>query len=311
MGDDEAWGRAAGMGSAPGQGSPQPGPAGQGGWTTSSTPSTGSAPAPWVSAGSAPAPWATAPVPPGPAGPPPERRRLLPWLLGAAALGAVTVGGLLVADALSSEAATEAGSSGDSAFGAPPAAQSSAGSAVSADDAKSSSSSPSASSSATATAGATPSAPVRPTSVTATCQAPAGVDAAGATITYEPGLTLDGRADTAWRCPGSAVGTRLVYEFAGPVTITSVALVPGYAKVDLSDGTDRFAENRTVTAVSWTFTGGESHVQRITAPQPSLTASKLPDEVRTTRVVLEITGTGNDAAVRDFTAISDVAFTGY
>jgi regulator of RNase E activity RraA len=32
--------------------------------------------------------------------------------------------------------------------------------------------------------------------------------------------------------------------------------------------------------------------------------------VTTTRVVLEIAGTGNDGAIRDFTTISDVAFTG-
>jgi hypothetical protein len=37
----------------------------------------------------------------------------------------------------------------------------------------------------------------------------------------------------------------------------------------------------------------------------------VPDEVTTTRVVLEITGTGNAAAERPFTASSDVAFTGY
>ncbi|MGY1711340.1 hypothetical protein ACI8AC_17725 [Geodermatophilus sp. SYSU D00758] len=102
-----------------------------------------------------------------------------------------------------------------------------------------------------------------------------------------------------------------MYEFAEPVTVTAVGLVPGYAKVDPADGTDRFAENRTVTAVSWHFGGGASHQQRIPAPQPDLTTSQLPAEVRTTRVVLEVAGTGNPAAQRDFTAISDVLVTGY
>ena len=36
----------------------------------------------------------------------------------------------------------------------------------------------------------------------------------------------------------------------------------------------------------------------------------LGQPVTTTRVVLEIAGTGNDGAIRDFTTISDVAFTG-
>ena len=47
------------------------------------------------------------------------------------------------------------------------------------------------------------------------------------------------------------------------------------------------------------------------APRPALTVSNLPAEATTTRVVLEITGTGNAGAERPFTAISDVAFRGY
>jgi hypothetical protein len=38
---------------------------------------------------------------------------------------------------------------------------------------------------------------------------------------------------------------------------------------------------------------------------------ELSSGVETSRVVLDIAGTGNDTAVRDFTAVSDVAFTGY
>jgi len=38
--------------------------------------------------------------------------------------------------------------------------------------------------------------------------------------------------------------------------------------------------------------------------------ARLDVPVPTTRVVLEIAGTGNDGALRDFTTISDVAFTG-
>ncbi|MGY2066384.1 hypothetical protein [Blastococcus sp. SYSU DS0619] len=164
--------------------------------------------------------------------------------------------------------------------------------------------------SGTDTAG-TASAPLQPVSVQATCQAPPSVDAAGNTVTYEPALTLDAVGATAWRCPGSAVGQQLVYDFGAPVTLTSVALVPGYAKVDPADGTDRFLENRTVTEVVWRFDDGQPVRQTIATPTATAAQLEIPGGVTTQRVVLEIGGTGNDAAIRNFTAISDVRFSGY
>jgi hypothetical protein len=133
----------------------------------------------------------------------------------------------------------------------------------------------------------------------------------GNTITYEPDLTLDAVPATAWRCPGSAVGHQLVYDFGRPVMLTSVGLVPGYAKVDPVDGSNRFAENRTVTAVTWRFDDGTTHRQTIDSPGPSLVTVDLPRAVSTSELVLEIASTGNDAAVRDFTPVSDVRFAGY
>lgn len=153
--------------------------------------------------------------------------------------------------------------------------------------------------------------PLQPVSVTATCTAPPGVDAAGSPVTYDAQLTLDGVGSTAWRCPGSAVGQKLTFDFGSPVTLSSVGLVPGYAKTDPVDGTDRFAENRTVTAVVWHFDDGTTQRQAISAPSRAMATMQLPTAAKTTRVVLEIAGTGNDTAIRDFTAISDVAFTGY
>ena len=152
--------------------------------------------------------------------------------------------------------------------------------------------------------------PLWPTSVTATCQASDGEDSAGNTITYDPENTVDGRPDTAWRCDGSAVGARLVLEFDRPVTVTSVGLVPGYAKVDPKSGDDRFTQNRTVTAATWLFDDGTTHLQQIDSPQPVMTSSNLTSAVSTTRVVLQVTGTGNPTAERDFTAVSDVLVSG-
>jgi hypothetical protein len=163
---------------------------------------------------------------------------------------------------------------------------------------------------ATATAAPLPAGPLLPLSVGATCQAPPGTDAAGAPVTYDPAHTLDGVGGTAWRCAGSAVGQQLVFDFGRPVVLASVGLVPGYDKTDPVDGTDRFIENRTVTGVVWRFDGGAVHRQDVAAPSRSMAELGLTAPVTTTRVVLEIAGTGNDGAPRDFTTISDVAFTG-
>jgi hypothetical protein len=152
--------------------------------------------------------------------------------------------------------------------------------------------------------------PLLPVSVSATCQAPPGVDAAGAPVGYDAMNTLDGVGGTAWRCPGSAVGQRLVFDFGRPVVLASVGLVPGYDKTDPVDGTDRFGENRTVTAVTWAFDTGGVQRQDVAAPSRVMAQAPLGRPVTTTRVVLEIAGTGNDGAIRDFTTISDVAFTG-
>jgi len=152
--------------------------------------------------------------------------------------------------------------------------------------------------------------PLLPVSVSATCQVPPGVDAAGAPVSYDAVNTLDGVGGTAWRCAGSAVGQRLVFDFGRPVALASVGLVPGYDKTDPVDGTDRFGENRTVTAVTWGFDTGGVHRQDVAAPGRAMAAVRLGEPVTTTRVVLEIAGTGNDGAIRDFTTISDVAFTG-
>ena len=125
--------------------------------------------------------------------------------------------------------------------------------------------------------------PLQPVSVRATCQADPGVDSAGTTITYEPDRTLDAVPATAWRCPGSAVGHQLVYDFGGPVTLAAVGLVPGYAKIDPADGSDRFAENRTVTAVTWRFDDGSSHRQAIAGPGRPWVTVDLPQGGRPAR----------------------------
>ena len=145
----------------------------------------------------------------------------------------------------------------------------------------------------------------------ASCRTDGQSDATGRTITYEPAQTIDGDLSTAWRCAGSAVGQELTLRLAGLTTVTSVGLVPGYAKVDPADGIDRFALYRTVTGVEWRFDDGTVVAQDVSAPRASMTTLELAEPVTTSSVTMVVTSTGNDAAEYDFTAVSEVELSGF
>ena len=102
-----------------------------------------------------------------------------------------------------------------------------------------------------------------PASVEASCQSPNSNEADGSVVTYEPSLVLDDDPSTAWRCPGNGEGERLTLTLAAPSTVSKVALVPGYAKTDPSDETDRYAQNRRLTKVRWVFDDGVSIEQEL------------------------------------------------
>ena len=96
------------------------------------------------------------------------------------------------------------------------------------------------------------------TASTASCIAPASVDAAGNEVTYEPALAHDGDLTTAWRCPGSGSGERLTLQISQELQVAELGLVPGYAKTDPRSGADRYAENNRLTKVRWIFPNGRT-----------------------------------------------------
>jgi hypothetical protein len=105
-------------------------------------------------------------------------------------------------------------------------------------------------------AGAPTLAPV-PVAVTATCQRAPSRDSRGAPTSYEPQRAVDGDLTTAWRCDGDGAGQSITLGFAGPTRLTQVGIVPGLAKSDPGDGTDRYAQNRRIAGVRITTdTGG-------------------------------------------------------
>ena len=139
----------------------------------------------------------------------------------------------------------------------------------------------------------------------ASCEADASRDAAGRPVTYEPALSVDADPESTWRCPGDGIGETLVLDLGGSVRVAEVALVPGYAKTDAADGTDRYAENRRITAVRWRFDDGTT-VEQDLDPDPALRdlqAVRIPPRA-TQRLVLEIVSSSD--AERDTVAVSDV-----
>jgi hypothetical protein len=139
----------------------------------------------------------------------------------------------------------------------------------------------------------------------ASCEASSSRDAAGRQVTYEPALSVDADPETAWRCPGDGIGETLVLDLGGSVRVAEVALVPGYAKTDAADGTDRYAENRRIRAVRWRFDDGTT-VEQDLDPDPALRdlqALRIPPRA-TQRLVLEIVSSSD--AERDTVAVSDV-----
>jgi hypothetical protein len=157
--------------------------------------------------------------------------------------------------------------------------------------------------------------PQRPQRVGASGNAPAGRDSAQNVITYEPANVVDGRLDTAWRVEGNGINAYVQLDFARPIRLASLRLLPGYAKIDAGDGRDRFMQNRRVRRVNLIFSDGRSaeavfdvndrRMQTVDlgAIQPAIVTSF----VRV--VILETTEPGTDLP-RDFTPVSEIEITG-
>ncbi|MGH4023152.1 MAG: discoidin domain-containing protein [Pseudonocardiaceae bacterium] len=149
-------------------------------------------------------------------------------------------------------------------------------------------------------------------SASASCVSSPSHDAGGTTVTYGPEKAVDGAADTAWRCEGAGVGHQLEVSFPGQMTLTGVGLVPGYAKTDAYDGTDRYAQNRRISAVRYTFDDGGSVVQNFdTGTYRGLQTIALPN-VATSHLTITVLGSvageaTNGQPPSDKVAISEVA----
>lgn len=147
-----------------------------------------------------------------------------------------------------------------------------------------------------------------PDSVIASSTAPDGQDSAGNLVSYAATNVADNRADTAWRVPGDGSNIVLTLNYTAPVRVYSVAILPGYAKVDTSTGVNRFIENRRVALVRLEFGDGSSFTARL-KDRLDIQPITLPLPAETTFVRVVILGT-TDHGGRDFTAISEVQVQG-
>jgi hypothetical protein len=145
------------------------------------------------------------------------------------------------------------------------------------------------------------------TTASASATAPDGVDAAGSPISYSAGNVTDGDPQTAWRAAGNGRGVTLTLTLPSPVHLTRVGLIPGYAKVDPSNGVDRFPENRRVREVRWRFDGGTTVDQRF-GDTPTMQDTAV--DTTTSSVTIEILSTRPGTPDHDYVPISEVSLVG-
>jgi hypothetical protein len=141
-----------------------------------------------------------------------------------------------------------------------------------------------------------------PDLVTASDTAPDGMDACGNAVPFDPARVADGQTTSAWRVAGSGVGQVLTLSYHGRVHVRRIGLLPGYAKIDPCDGSDRFTENRVVRTVEYRFDDGTTVVQELDA-RPEV--QYVDVDVVTGTVAITVLATSPPGA-RDYTVISEV-----
>ncbi len=133
----------------------------------------------------------------------------------------------------------------------------------------------------------------------------------GTPVTYPPTNMFDDDPTTAYRIPGNASGSEIVFTLADEATILEVGLVNGYAKVDGrgANRSDWYASNRKIRSVEWVFDDGTVVSQTL---RNTTDVQVVPvDAVRTTSVrlrLLKVSKPGPNP--RNTTAISTVRILG-
>jgi hypothetical protein len=150
--------------------------------------------------------------------------------------------------------------------------------------------------------------------ITAPASTTKHVDASGRPATYPAEAMIDTAPSTAWRMDGDGAGQKITLSFPRVVTVTGLALDPGFDKVGKHE--DRWPENRRISSATFTADDGSAFTIGFVT-DPNLPASQrlqtfmLPTPVTTRTISVQIDAT--DPAARgifDTTAISRFAVLG-
>jgi hypothetical protein len=145
-------------------------------------------------------------------------------------------------------------------------------------------------------------------SAVASCTSGPGTDAAGHPFTYEAANAIDRQPDTAWRCDGDGVGARLTVTLAQPAVLTWIGVVPGFAKTDPYDGTDRYLQGRKIASARFVFDGGATVEHRFDTTDTSraMQVVRFPP-VATSRVEVVVLATAPGTPTNGFGATDKIA----
>ncbi|MDN5744339.1 MAG: hypothetical protein L0H31_04380 [Nocardioidaceae bacterium] len=139
--------------------------------------------------------------------------------------------------------------------------------------------------------------------------APASRDRGNKPVRFEASQMWDTKPRTAWRMPGNASGRTLSFELGQEAIITQVGLINGYAKKD--GPVNWYRGNRRVLSVQWEFDDGTRVTQDLRNREDMQTIAVGPVRSQTIRLhLLKVSKPGAGPNGRDYTAISEVRFTG-
>lgn len=116
----------------------------------------------------------------------------------------------------------------------------------------------------------------KPSSVTASSTTPPAPDAAGNMISYDPENVVDGQNSTAWNVDGDGVGQSITLNYDKPVTVDRIGIIPGYDKVDPTDGTHRFYQLYVIKKAQIDLSDGTS-VKASFSRDPSMQFTDVPN----------------------------------
>jgi hypothetical protein len=94
-------------------------------------------------------------------------------------------------------------------------------------------------------------------------------------ISYDPQNVVDGQNSTAWNVNKNGAGQSITLYYDKPVVVNRIGIIPGYDKVDPTDGTHRFYQLYVIKMARIEFSNGRSVVASFSR-DPSMQYTNVP-----------------------------------